>query len=595
MVNKMKQLSKKIKWKPIIIWLVIIIGILVLFNIFRGRIQANIQSRLENRVTSTTEKVEIRDIETILSSSGTVNPLNTYEVTTLVEGEVMAADFEEGDYVEKGQVLYQIATDNLDNQIETSETAVTRAEKNYDKAMDRYNDAKEDYDEALADYNEALGEQGDPKILADESGVVKSLFVKKGDKLQVGSQIAEIVDSNTMLLDVAFSFEQVDQSHVGKKAVVTISDSFETLEGKVVRVSSDNEVLSGNRIVNLVTISVDNPGGLSSNTLATARIGEIYSSGEGSFKAINETILTADKAGEIASLSIHEGSKLSSGDLILTLSDKSVEEQMKTYKNQLDSAEDLLSNAKDNMENAWDEIEDAKSSLEETIDNRTDYSITAPISGRLVKKNALLGDTIMAKSTLCVIYDLSAASFDMFVDELDVLDVKLGQEVKITADAIEGTEFKGVVTNVSLLSSNSGGVTQYPVTVRIDEIGDLLPGMNITGEIIVDKALGVIAVPSEALIRGDLVYIADATVTEAVGDAPVGFKAVSVETGLTDGDYIEIKSGLNGDEEVYIERNTGAEMEFFQFGGPAQGGFSGNQLNPGEVRTEIRTAPDGMR
>lgn len=591
MVNEMKQLSKKIKWKTLIIWVLIIIGVVVLFNIFRARIRTNIQSRLENRVTSTTEKVEIRDIETILSSSGTVSPLNTYEVTTLVEGEVIAADFEEGDYVEKGQVLYQIATDNLDNQIELSETAVSRAKKNYDKAVDRYNDAKADYEEALEDYNEALVEQGDPRILADESGVVKTLFVKKGDKLQVGSQIAEIVDSNTMLLDLPFSFAHVDQSLVGKRAVVTISDSFETLEGKVLRVSSDNEVLSGNRIVNTVTISVDNPGGLSSNTLATARIGELYSSGEGNFKAVTETVLTADKAGEIASLSIHEGSKINSGDLILTLSDKSVEEQLKTYKNQLDNAEDLLSNAKDNMENAWDEIEDAKSSLEETIDNRTDYSITAPISGRLVKKNALLGDTIMAKSTLCVIYDLSAASFDMFIDELDVLNVKLGQEVKITADAIEDTEFKGVVTNISLLSSNSGGVTQYPVTVRIDEIGALLPGMNITGEIIVDKALGVIAVPSEALVRGDLVYVADATVTEAVADVPVGFRAVSVETGLTDGNYIEIISGLTGDEEVYVERNTGSNNEYFQFGGPGQGEFSGYQRNQGGVIREEAPYP----
>ncbi|HHX11786.1 MAG TPA: biotin/lipoyl-binding protein, partial [Clostridiales bacterium] len=382
MVNEMKQLSKKIKWKKLIIWVLIIIGVIVLFNIFRSRVRTNIQSMLDNRITSTREKVETRDIEMILSSSGTVNPLNTYEITTLVEGEVIAADFEEGDYVKKGQVLYQIATDNLDNQIETSETAVSRAEKNYAKAVDRYEDAKEDYEEALADYNEAQGEQGDPKIQAAESGVVKTLFVKKGDKVQVGSQIAEIVDSSTMLLELPFSFADVDQSLVGKRAMITISDSFETIEGKVLRISRDNEVLSGNRIVNMVTISVDNPGGLSSNTLATARIGDVYSSGEGGFKAVTETILTADKAGEVASLSIHEGSKISSGDIILTLSDKSVEEQLKSYKNQLDSAEDLLSNAKDNMENAWDEIEDAKNALDETIDNRTDYSITAPISGR---------------------------------------------------------------------------------------------------------------------------------------------------------------------------------------------------------------------
>ncbi|HHU71106.1 MAG TPA: HlyD family efflux transporter periplasmic adaptor subunit [Clostridiales bacterium] len=592
----MEQLSEKIKSKKkLIIWVAVIITIIILFNFLRARVRSNIQSVMDNINISTTEKVGIRDIETILSSSGTLSPLNTYEVTTLVEGEVIAADFEEGDYVEKGQVLYQIATETLDNLIEKSETSVTRAERNYDKAVNRYEDAKVDYEEALADYNKALNEQGDSRIKCNEAGVVKSLFVKKGDKIQVGSQIAEIYDNSTMLLEIPFSFADVNQSLVGKKAEVTINDSFETISGKVTKVSSGNEVLTGNRIVSMVTISVENPGGLSASTTGTARIGDIYSSGEGNFKPITETVITADRAGEIESISIDEGSKLNIGETILTLTSESVEEQLEVYKSKLDSADDMLTSAKDNMDSAMDQIEDAKASLDETIEDRTDYSITAPISGKLIRKDALVGDTIMAKSNLCVIYDLSAAVFDMFIDELDVLNVKVGQEVKITADALEDTIFKGVVTNVSLLSSTSGGVTQYPVTVRIDETGDLLPGMNITGEIIVDRVGGVIAVPTEALMRGDVVYVVDDTVTEAIGDVPAGFRSVPVETGLTDGDYIEIKSGLNGDEEVYVERNTGTGFEFFQFGGPVQGGFSEGQAHQNEVRTEIRTGPDSMR
>lgn len=591
----MKQLSKKIKWKTLIIWVVIIMAIVILFNVLGARLSSNMQSLIESSITSTIEKAGVRDIETILSSSGTVSPLNTYEVTTLVEGEVIAADFEEGDYVEKGQVLYQIATENLDNQIEKSETAVTRAEKSYDKAVDRYEDAKIDYEEVLADYNKALEEQGDPRIKCEEAGVVKSLFVKKGDKLQVGSQIAEIYDNSTMLLELPFNFTDVNQSLLGKKAEVTISDSSETISGKVTKISSGNEVLSGNRIVNMVTISVENPGGLSANATATAKIGDIYSSGEGNFKAVTEIVITADRAGEIESLSIYEGSKISVGDAILTLTLESVEDQLESYKNQLESADDMVVNAKDNMDSAMDQIEDANSSLDETIDNRTDYSITAPISGKLVSKDALVGDTIMAKSNLCVIYDLSAAIFDMFIDELDVLNVKVGQEVKITADALEDTIFKGVVTNVSLLSSTSGGVTQYPVTVRIDEIGELLPGMNITGEIIVDKVEGVIAVPAEALMRGDLVYVVDETVTEAVGDVPAGFRSVSVVTGLTDGDYIEIKSGLDGDEEVYVVRNSGTDNMFYQFGGPAQGNMQGVPRSQGETRIEMQAEPAGLR
>ncbi len=53
----------------------------------------------------------------------------------------------------------------------------------------------------------------------------------------------------------------------------------------------------------------------------------------------------------------------------------------------------------------------------------------------------------------------------------------------ITADAISGHTFTGVVTSVSKAGTTAGGTTTYPVTIRIDDTGDLLPGMNATAEI----------------------------------------------------------------------------------------------------------------
>ena len=58
---------------------------------------------------------------------------------------------------------------------------------------------------------------------------------------------------------------------------------------------------------------------------------------------------------------------------------------------------------------------------------------------------------------------------------------RVGQKVEVTADALEGQTFTGTVTNVSLESAYSNGVTTYPVTVTMDEMGDLLPGMNVDG------------------------------------------------------------------------------------------------------------------
>ena len=65
-------------------------------------------------------------------------------------------------------------------------------------------------------------------------------------------------------------------------------------------------------------------------------------------------------------------------------------------------------------------------------------------------------------------------TFQISVDELDVASVEVGQTVEITADAMEGETYTGTVTNVSLESSYSNGVSTYPVTVAISDYGDLL-------------------------------------------------------------------------------------------------------------------------
>lgn len=493
----------------------------------------------------------------------------------MVEGEVISADFQEGDEVKKGQVLYQVTTDTLDKKINQAKTSVSRAEKNYDKSVENYDKAKSNYSDALKDYNEAADKYKDLNLTATTAGVITELMVKEGDNVQKGSQLAKIYDNSYMLLDVYFNASDVTSALVGKTASVQLSGSAETLSGTVTKINSLEEALSGNRIVKKVTIKVKNPGGITAQSKATAAIGTLSSSEEGSFKALTDTVITAEKAGEIAKLSVEEGDRVAEGSSLAVLSKDSISNQLDSYKKNMENAKDSMENASDSIETAKESIEDAKSSLEDVVDSKTDYSITAPISGKVIKKDALEGDTINSQSSLCVIYDLSAVTFEMYVDELDVKSVAVGQEVNITADALENTKISGVVTNISLESTTNGGVTQYPVTVRIDEVGELLPGMNVTGEIVVAKSEGVLAIPADALIRGDVVYVKDASVTKANGSVPAGFKEVKIETGLTDGNYIEVKSGLSAGDEVYVRRTSSGTTQTMMpgmFGGQGMPG-----------------------
>ncbi|MFR8531099.1 MAG: efflux RND transporter periplasmic adaptor subunit, partial [Anaeromassilibacillus sp.] len=267
------------------------------------------------------------------------------------------------------------------------------------------------------------------------------------------------------------------------------------------------QTLSGGSVVRMVTIEVGNPGGISTSSTAAATVNGLACSGDGTFTAKLEETVTADHGGEIASMAVEEGSYVHEGATLFTYTQE--------------SADDALQTVQDSLETAEQSVEDAESELENTQDSLEDYEITAPISGQVIVKNTKAGDTLNSggdsNTAMAIIYDMSALTFDMYVDELDVLDVEVGQKVEVTVDAFEGETFTGQVTNVSLESTSSNGVTQYPVTVQMDEVGDLLPGMNVNGEIIIDEAENALAIPAQALQRGNVVYVQDDSVTEAQG------------------------------------------------------------------------------
>ena len=158
------------------------------------------------------------------------------------------------------------------------------------------------------------------------------------------------------------------------------------------------------------------------------------------------------------------------------------------------------------------------------------------------------------------------------VDELEILSIKEGQTVTITADAISDRTFTGVVTSVSAAGTTTGGTTTYPVTIRIDDTGDLLPGMNATAEIEVSSASNALAVPNGSVVRGNYVLVTkdSPSAANAVQDmtAPDGYVYVKITTGTSDNDSIEVTGGLQeGDTIAYDanaaeKQNASDSMEF---------------------------------
>lgn len=517
-------------------FLILLIVVLLAFGGIVGFLMMNKSKSASAKAKSVqTATVSKRDITSELSSSGTISPKDTYDITSLAEGEVTAAEFEEGDVVEKGQVLYRIDTSSMESQISSANNSLERSQ--------------ESYQNALEDYNTALSDYSGNTYKATENGFIKTLSIKDGDKVSNGTEIAAIYDDKTMKLKVPFLSAEAAQIVSGNGAILTLTDTGEQINGVVSSVSNMDVTLTGGRIVRYVTIEVANPGGITSETAATALVGDFVSSMEAAFEPKLETTMKADISStvEIQRMLVKEGDYVTKGTPIFSIENKSADKLLRTYKDSLDKAQESL--------------ESAKSKLESTQDTYDNYTVTAPISGKVIKKTVKVGDKISKSTTgntvLAVIYDMSNYTFEMLVDELDVKSVKAGQSVNITADAVSGKTFSGTVTNVSLQSSTSNGVTNYPVTVTLnDGLDELLPGMNVDGVIILDEAKDVIAIPADSLMRGNTVYVKDDSVKEKIGNVPAGFRSVEVSAGLISKDYVEIKSGLTEGEEVYVAQSS---------------------------------------
>ncbi|MCI7101455.1 MAG: HlyD family efflux transporter periplasmic adaptor subunit [Faecalibacterium sp.] len=488
--------------------------------------------------------LERRDITNTFSGSGTISAANTYTVKSLVKGTVLTADFEVGDTIEKGTVLYTIDSSDVATSVEKAQLALEQAQRSYDDAAD-------------AQY-----------IRSVIGGTVASIKVKTGDYVTAGQEIATVRDDSSLQLTLEFPAADASGFAVGQAAQVILNGTFETLSGTVQAVAGTDTISSGNLLVRTVTIAVPNNGSLTTAQAASASINGVSALASARFDYQHQQTVTATTSGTVSAVCVKEGAAVAANTAIVQLSGTELSRQVQ-------SAADSLLNAQLSM-----------SDTEKQMEN---YTITSPISGTVIQKNVKAGDTVgtdtVSSETLCTIYDLSYLEMTLNVDELEILSIKEGQNVTITADAISDRTFTGVVTSVSAAGTTTGGTTTYPVTIRIDDTGDLLPGMNATAEIEVSSAKNALTIPNGAVVRGNYVLVTkdSPSAVNAVQDmtAPDGYVYVKITTGTSDNDSIEVTGGLQEGDTIAYDANAAEKQNASDSGGHGGGNGGPGGRGPG--------------
>ena len=459
-----------------------------------------------------TAQVQRQDLTVSVSGSGTVTPIESYQVSALVTGEILESPFEDGDQVEQDQLLYRIDPGSAQTALQQAQLSVQQAQMNYDTLASSL------------------------QVKAIGGGVVQTLHVQEGDLVSAGTAIADITDTSTMTLTVPFQAGDAAHISAGQTAQVTLSGTLETLTGTVESVAPADQVGNGGALVRQVKIRLTNPGALTETTSATARVGTYACAAGGTLSPQLRQTITAAASGEITNLNVSVGSRVSAGAVLAAIGGE--------------SAENSLADAALAVQNAQLSLQSAQEALDS-------YTITSPISGTVIEKNLKAGDQLNGgdSGAMAVIYDLSQLELQMDVSELDIGQIQPGQTVEITAEALPGQTFTGVVEKVSVNGTTTDGFTTYPVTILLSEYGDLNPGMNVSADIIVERSENALCVPAEAVNSDGTVLVAGegAFAEDGVTIAdPSKIESRPVTLGRGNQDFVEITSGLEEGETVLL-------------------------------------------
>lgn len=182
----------------------------------------------------------------------------------------------------------------------------------------------------------------------------------------------------------------------------------------------------------------------------------------------------------------------------------------------------------------------------------TGETITADFSGRVNSLKVAAGDEVKAGDSLIQVADFENMKVSIRVDEYDIADVAIGQKCRVTVTATEQT-FESTIEEIDYISASAGNVAYYTTTAYVQVSEGIYPGMQVSISIPQEEATDVVILKMDALSFDEsnsaYVYMPDETGVMV---------QVPVEVGVSNGNYVEIKSGIKSGDQVYVQTEVSA-------------------------------------
>ena len=338
---------------------------------------------------------------------------------------------------------------------------------------------------------------------------------------------------------------------------------------------------------------------------------ELTVEASGTVEAISSIEIKSKASGQVLFLGAEIGDFVEKGIVLARIDQRTPTNTLAQANADLEVAKVRLSNAKNQFnrskrlhdegnisDKAFEDVQEASSSaqaqlvraevfLENARIALDDTSVRSPIAGTVISRLAEVGQVITSPTSavgggtlLMEMADLNKVRVRALIDEIDIGKISIGQEVTLKVSAYRDKRFTGVVSKIEPMSKVDQNVTTFPVLIDIENKDNLLLiGMNTDVEIEILNEEVALALPAGSLrTRKDIVSVAPLLgitqkdlnnfLTEKVAgenfntfivlkQTKKGAIPAWVKVGKTDLNHVEVKSGIDQKEIVYVLPSEG--------------------------------------
>jgi len=301
-------------------------------------------------------------------------------------------------------------------------------------------------------------------------------------------------------------------------------------------------------------------------TITTARVASeawVGSLGSvGSLTAVQGVVVSAELAGKVARISFEAGTPVKKGEILLRQDTSSEEAQLPGALSQvsltranLRRADQLLKDgiiSQSDHDAAVSNAAQAQAQVDNIQATIAKKTVRAPFSGRLGIRQVNLGQILREGDPIVTLQALDPIYADFNLPQQQLAQVRLGQTVLVTGDALPGETVQGRITAISPQVDAETRNIKLQATLS-NRAEKLRPGMFVNIAVGLPVRQKVLAVPATAVLYApyrDSVFVVEAGKDSKGGAAGLALRQQFVRLGEKRGDFVAVTEGLKDGDTI---------------------------------------------